>query len=123
MLNQRQEFGKSGEELAVAYLKKKGYKIIEQNYRNKLGEIDIIAKDHKTLVFVEVKSRKSAGFGHPKEAITYKKQRKISMVALSYLKSTRQLDTRARFDVITILNINGQPRVEIFNNAFDLAYS
>ena len=123
MLNQRQEFGKVGEELAVAYLKKKGYKIIEQNYRNKLGEIDIIAKDHKTLVFVEVKSRKSARLGHPKEAVTYKKQRKISMVALSYLKSTRQLDIRARFDVVTIYTIKGQPRVEIFNNAFDLAYS
>ncbi|MGD9137398.1 MAG: YraN family protein [Desulfobacterales bacterium] len=74
--------------MAVWYLKKNGYKIIEQNYRTKLGEIDIIAKEKKTLVFAEVKSRRSMRFGNPKWAITPKKQRTLSMVALSYLKAT-----------------------------------
>ena len=105
MQNKQQKFGEKGESLAAWFLKKNGYKIVEQNYRTQLGEIDIIAKDKKTLVFVEVKSRRSTRFGNPKWAVTPKKQRKISMVALSYLKTTKQSDARARFDVVAITSI------------------
>ena len=122
MLNKRQKFGKQGESLAVWYLKKNGYKILEQNYRTKLGEIDIIAREKKTLVFVEVKSRRSIRFGSPKWAVTPKKQRTISMVALSYLKNTKQTDAKTRFDVVTITSNQDEPRIEIIKNAFDLAY-
>ena len=122
MLNTRQKFGEQGESLAVWYLKKNGYKILEQNYRTNLGEIDIIAREKKTLVFVEVKSRRSIRYGSPKWAVTPKKQRTISMVALSYLKATKQTDARARFDVVTIISNQDQPQIEIVKNAFDLAY-
>jgi len=122
MLNQRQEFGKESESLAVRHLKKNGYKILEQNYRNKLGEIDIIAKEKGTLVFVEVKARKTHIFGNPKWAVTPKKQRKISMVALYYLKATKQTHVKARFDVITLSSPKDNPQIEIIKNAFELAY-
>lgn len=120
--NRRQKFGESGENLAVWYLKKNGYKIIEQNYRNRIGEIDIIAREKKTIVFVEVKSRKSIRYGNPKFAVTPKKQRKISMVALYYLKTTKQIDAKARFDVVAITSNLDEPRIEIVKNAFELAY-
>jgi len=122
MLNQRQKFGKDSESVAVRYLKKNGYTILQQNYRTKLGEIDIIAKDKQTLVFVEVKARKSDHFGHPKWAVTPKKQRKISMVALYYLKATKQQNVKARFDVVTISSLQNNPRIELIKNAFELAY-
>jgi putative endonuclease len=69
MQNKRQQIGEKGESLAAWYLKKSGYKIIEQNYRTPLGEIDIIAKEKKTIVFVEVKSRQSVRYGNPKWAV------------------------------------------------------
>ncbi len=123
MKNRRQKFGEQGEALAVRYLKKAGYKIIETNYRTQLGEIDIIAKDRGTIVFVEVKSRTSVHFGSPKWAVTPKKQKKISMVALYYLKATNQCEARARFDVVTIISNRDKPQVDIIQNAFDLAYA
>jgi len=122
MLNKRQKFGEQSESLAVWYLKKNGYKILEQNYRTKLGEIDIIAQEKKTIVFVEVKSRRSIRYGSPKWAVTPKKQRKISMVALYYLKTTNQMDAGARFDVVAITSNRDQPQIEIVKNAFELAY-
>jgi putative endonuclease len=122
MLNKRQQFGKESESLAVRYLKKNGYKILEQNYRNKLGEIDIIAKEKGTLVFVEVKARRTHLFGNPKWAVTPKKQRKISMVALYYLKATKQIHVKARFDVIALSLAKDNPQIEIIKNAFELAY-
>lgn len=122
MQNKQQKFGEKGESLAAWYLKKNGYKIIEQNYRTQLGEIDIIAKEKKTLVFVEVKARRSTRFGNPKWAVTPKKQRKISMVALYYLKTTNQTSAKARFDVVAITSNQDQPQIEIVKNAFELAY-
>ena len=122
MRNRRQKFGEKGEALAVRRLKKAGYKIIETNYRTRLGEIDIIAKDKDTIVFVEVKSRRSVHFGNPKQALTLQKQKKISMVALYYLKTTGQDDARARFDVVSVIINRDKPRVEIIKDAFELAY-
>lgn len=122
MQSQRQQFGHDSESIAAKHLKKKGYKILELNYRNKLGEIDIIAKDKGTLVFVEVKARRTAGFGSPKLAITPKKQKKISMVALYYLKATKQVNVKARFDVVAIRSKQYDPEIEIIKNAFELAY-
>jgi putative endonuclease len=122
MLNKRQQFGKKSESLAVRYLKKNGYKILEQNYRNKLGEIDIIAKEKNTLVFIEVKARKTHVFGNPKWSVTPKKQRKISMVALYYLKALKQTHVKARFDVVALSSEKDRPRIEIIKNAFELAY-
>lgn len=95
--------GDIGENKAVKYLTDKGYEILETNYKNKLGEIDIIAKDDTRIVFVEVKARATAKYGYPREAVNEYKQRKIRMVAESYLKSKRLLNSYTRFDVIEIL--------------------
>ncbi|MBW2108349.1 MAG: YraN family protein [Deltaproteobacteria bacterium] len=118
----RRALGEAGECLAVEALKKSGYKIIEINHRSRLGEIDIIARERGTLAFVEVKTRRTDGFGAPKTAVTREKQRKISMVALEYLKQTGQMDEDARFDVVAIRLLPGSSEVEIIKNAFDLAY-
>jgi len=122
MLNLRQQYGVQSESLAARLLKQRGYTILETNYRTPLGEIDIIARDRGTIVFVEVKARRCLGFGGPKWAVTTKKQRKISMVALYYLKTTRQSQAKARFDVVAIRSLGQPPQVEIIQNAFDLLY-
>jgi putative endonuclease len=122
MPSKDQLFGRESESTAVIHLKKHGYKIIEQNYRTLLGEIDIIAKEKNTIVFVEVKARKSARYGNPKCSITQKKKRKISMVALYFLKVTNQSGKKARFDVVSISSGGTNPEIEIIKNAFDLAY-
>lgn len=118
----RRDIGATGESLAIRALKEKGYKILALNHRSKLGEIDIIAKEKGTLAFVEVKTRRTDGFGNPKKAVTPAKQRKISQVALDYLKQTGQTDQKARFDVVAIRLLRGHPEIEIIKNAFDLAY-
>jgi putative endonuclease len=119
-MNRKQQIGKDGESAAAEFLKKKGYKILEQNYRSSLGEIDIIAEDRKTIAFIEVKTRGSMGYGSPKSAITPEKQRKISMVALLYLKKNSRMNARARFDVVTIRWDSGD--IHLIKNAFELAY-
>ena len=121
MQNQEQQFGTDSESLAATYLKEHGYKIIKRNYRTKMGEIDIIAKDRDTIVFVEVKARKFNTY-NAKEAVTLSKRRKISMVALYYLKTTRQTHAKARFDVVAIGSGNNSANIEIVKNAFELAY-
>jgi putative endonuclease len=118
----RREVGAIGESLAVKALKKGGYRIVALNHRSKLGEIDIIAKDGDSLAFIEVKTRRTGRFGEPKMAVTPDKQRKISMVALDYLKETGQTNEKARFDVVAIRLFQGSPKIEIIKNAFDLAY-
>jgi len=122
MLNNRQ-FGREGESIAVDHLKKNGYKILQQNYRIKLGEIDIIAKDRDSIVFIEVKTRRTTRYGEPKWAITPRKKKKISMVALWYLKETNQSHSRARFDVVAIRTVGATDEIEIIKNAFELAYT
>lgn len=123
MFNLKQKFGQYGEALAARYLKKLGYKILCVNYRTRFGEIDIIAKDKETVVFVEVKSRSSSAYGGPKYAITPAKRKKISINALHYLKSTDQMNAKARFDVVTVLSENRKADVEIIKNAFELSYT
>ena len=86
--------GKKGEAIACAYLKKKGYKIVEQNYKNKIGEIDIICKDGEELVFVEVKTRSTYRFGLPREAVNEWKQNKIHNVAMVYLMKNKLVDRK-----------------------------
>jgi putative endonuclease len=119
MTNANQRFGKESEAIAARHLEKKGYKILETNYKTRAGEIDIIAKQWGVLVFVEVKARHSTRFGHPKYAVTQKKQKKISRVALTYLKATNQMKKRARFDVVVITR-RDETEIEVVENAFEL---
>ena len=93
--------GKSGEAQAVAYLKKKGYKIVKQNYSTPFGEADIVAKYKDELVFVEVKTRASLAFGSPKEAVTRQKQARYYKIAQYYGLQSGE-EPNARFDVIEV---------------------
>ncbi|KJU81269.1 Uncharacterized protein family UPF0102 domain protein [Candidatus Magnetobacterium bavaricum] len=93
--------GKYGEWVAMGYLKDLGYMIVERNYKNEAGEIDIIARDGQTVVFVEVKTRRSDTFGQPVEAITYRKRKKILNTALLYMQGLTP-EPPARFDVISV---------------------
>lgn len=95
--------GTKGETIAAKFLQNKGYKILKKNFASKLGEIDIIAKQDETIVFVEVKTRSSKLFGLPCEAVTPRKQGKIRQVALGFLKQTKNMETPCRFDVIEII--------------------
>lgn len=114
--------GKLGEDIAVDYLKSEGYRIVERNYRCIFGEIDVIAKDKKVLIFVEVRSRRSDRYGSPQESVGRNKRMKISKIALNYLKEKRLLDCHARFDVVAVKILPEGNKVELIKNAFDLAY-
>lgn len=97
------DLGQITERIAQDYLKCQGYKIVKTNFKNNIGEIDIIAYDMNILVFVEVKYRKTGIFGLPREAVDARKQQKIRMVALSYINKYRLHDKICRFDVLEIL--------------------
>lgn len=122
MSKYNQNFGKSSEGKAISYLKEKGYKILETNYRNKLGEVDIIAKDDSRICFIEVKSRSSLMYGLPKEAVHRHKQFKMSQAAVVYLKEKGLLDRPCRFDVLSIID-NGRDggQFELIKDAFCLS--
>ncbi|MDK2798385.1 MAG: putative endonuclease [Clostridiales bacterium] len=102
MKNYKKLVGALGEDIAVKYLLKKNYKILERNFHCKLGEIDIIAKEGAYIVFIEVKTRKNTNFGVPSEAVNYYKQKKIMQIAQYYLM-VNKLNVNVRFDVIEII--------------------
>lgn len=113
------KLGKDGEELAIRFLKKKGYIIVERNYRTPFGEIDIIAKDGEVVVFAEVKTRADETFGRPFEAVDWKKKDKIRKVALSFLKRLKK-EPPARFDVLSISTEGDSKHIEHIQDAFEV---
>ncbi|MDD5465713.1 MAG: YraN family protein [Candidatus Omnitrophica bacterium] len=115
------EFGKEAERAAADFLKAKGYKIRERNYRTKFGEIDIIAQDKDVICFVEVKARHSLNLGYPEEAVFTRKQRQISKAAIYYLKTNRLLEKPARFDVLALLYKDKRPQISLIKDAFELS--
>jgi len=122
LTKQRLELGELGEKLALKKLKALGYKKITQNYRCALGEVDLIARDNDTLVFVEIKTRRGKSIGYAKEAVDARKRRQLSKVALAYMKSNDCYGVKARFDVVAISLTKDNPRIVVIKNAFDLAY-
>lgn len=110
--------GDIGENIAIKYLENKNLKVIEKQYRKRFGEIDIICMDNDTIVFVEVKLRKSNALGHPLESITKSKIEKIYKVADSYLRENELIDNLIRFDVVSIMLENNLYNVEHIKNAF-----
>lgn len=120
MPNNPHAFGQQAEALAARFLKKQGYKIIARNHRTRSGEIDIIAREGETLVFVEVKARTSDRFGSAKAAVTPQKQRQVAKVALGYLKMTDQSYAKARFDVVTVTRRAKDHDIHLIRNAFGL---
>jgi len=115
----RKVLGARGEDLAVRYLKKKGYKVIERNYRCQWGEIDLVARQGDTLVFVEIKARTSSDFGLPQDAVDRFKQEKLVQVARAYMAEHRLQETiPARFDVVAVQLTPSGPEMELIKDAF-----
>jgi len=111
--------GKEGEDIALDFLRKKGFIIVRKNYRTAFGEIDIIAKDREVIVFVEVKTRADIAFGHPFEAVDKRKREKIRKVALSFMK-TQKKEFPSRFDVMSITRNGGRTSIEHIQDAFEV---
>jgi putative endonuclease len=113
--------GERGERAAVQYLKRRGYTIIACGNRGLFGELDIIAVDRRTVVFVEVKTRRSHETGHPADAVDDKKQRRLTRLGLAYLKRHGLLEHSARFDIIAVTWPENakKPVIEHFENAFE----
>ncbi|MCX8012521.1 MAG: YraN family protein [Desulfobacterota bacterium] len=120
-MNLGRDLGKRGEEIAVHFLKKNHYKIIEKNFRCKFGEIDIIAVEDQTLVFIEVKARSSLEYGIPQMSITAKKRQQLLKVALYYLQINKLFNRDARFDVVAVEVGAEKSRIELIRNAFEIS--
>lgn len=111
--------GKTGEEIALHYLKKKSFKIIARNFRFLRGEIDIIAFDRKTLVFVEVKTRRTKDFGRPEESVTVSKQEQLKKIAQGFLIKNHLQDVECRFDIVSLsFDKDGRSSIRHIRNAF-----
>jgi len=119
-----QSFGKYGEDLARQYLQKQGYRLLEENFRTKMGEIDLIVEDNQTICFVEVKTRQSLDQGEPYEAVNAWKIRKLSQMATFYLKyKYHTVEILSRFDVVSIVrDKDNQIKITHIKNAFDSTY-
>lgn len=111
-------FGQSSEKRAARFLVKHGYRIVEKNYRCLYGEIDLIARDGDTLVFCEVKARKSKTFGTPLEGVTKSKVEKIRKTAEHYLAKNGLTSVDCRFDVVAIDGAGEKATIEVVKNAF-----
>lgn len=120
MQSQKQILGQEGEQIAERYLKKKGYKLVERNFRCHTGELDLIALDRKVIVFIEVKTRTDDRFGTPLESVGRWKQQRMIRAALLFLSQHRLHDRESRFDVIGISFSGDRPVVEHIQNAFEL---
>ncbi len=110
--------GARGEELAAAYLRRKGYEILCRNYRCARGEIDIVAKDGQVLVFVEVKTGRSHSFGPPESWVDRRKQEHLGQAAAVYLEERGLEDVDCRFDVVAVRWEHDEARVQHIENAF-----
>jgi len=113
--------GDEGERLAARYLRRQGFRILARRYRTAMGEIDLIARDGKSIVFVEVKTRRSEAAGLPHEAVDLHKQAQLTRLALAFLKRFRLLEQPARFDVVSIVWAAAAcpPEIIHYRNAFE----
>jgi len=111
------EFGKKGEDIAAEYLQKKGYKILERNWVSGKNEIDIIAREGKYIIVIEVKTRHSIYAGEPETAVTRDKQKSLIRAANSYVRKMN-MDEEVRFDIISILVVKGKEQINHIEDAF-----
>jgi len=116
-MSKASDLGNSGEELAKEYLIRNGYQIIEFNWSCASGEVDIIAEQQNVLCFIEVKTRSSNAFGHPEEAVTLKKQRRIGLLAEEYLEQSNR-DYAVRFDIISVIWNNSVAELRHYEDAY-----
>ncbi len=121
MTKRRLKLGRDGEEAAVAFVKKQGYRILQTNFRTKSGEIDIIAEDKKVVAFIEVKTRSTTEYGSPLEAVNHFKQKKIALVANQFLLRHKVENRECRFDIVAIFARDDDPQtweIELIKDAF-----
>jgi putative endonuclease len=121
MSRSRVNLGKTGEDLACRELERRGYVILARRYRRRGGELDIIARDGETLVFVEVKARRDHAFGAAAEGVHMLKRHRMVRVALDYVMAHRLAGCPCRFDVVSIHLDEERPMIEVFQNAFDVS--
>ncbi len=114
----RKELGKLGEEWATRFLENAGMEILQRNFRIRGGEIDIIARDGKVIVFVEVKTCATDSFGEPETWVTLRKQKRIGYAALSYLQQNDLAESDCRFDVVTVQIKDGKAHFHHVIDAF-----
>ena len=114
-------FGQLGEDAAARFLKRLGYKIVARGAREHIGEIDLVAVDGRTVVFVEVKTRRSRDAGNPADAVDLDKQRRLTRLALAFLKRHHLLEYPTRFDIVAVTWPEGQkrPHIEHIRHAFE----
>jgi putative endonuclease len=114
-------FGNRGEHAAEAYLRRLGYQILDRQHRNAGGEVDLVALDGETVVFVEVKTRQSSRHGLPADAVTREKQRRLTRAAATYLKRRGWLARPCRFDVVSVLwsAESKEPQITHYRHAFE----
>ena len=123
MSQERLAFGRWGEDQAVNYLRRQGVKILKRNYRTPVGEIDIIARQKRLLIFIEVKARRTVRYGTPQEAVGLRKQRQIVRTAQWYLSEKRTDKLQPRFDVISVIpGKDGKAQIEHLADAFNLDF-
>jgi len=115
MMKKGHRAGQWGEEIACEYLRNKGYEIVERNWHSRFGEVDIIAREGDTLVFVEVKVRAGSGFGGPEAALTTRKRERITATARAYLSEV-DADLPVRFDFVALIG----EKVKLYRNAFQV---
>ena len=121
ILDPRRLFGQEGEAEAERYLRRKGYRIVAKNVRSSLGELDLVAEDGQTLVFIEVKARRSGEFGGAIHAVDRQKQRKLARLASQFLAQRHWMERSCRFDVLLLqATETAELRVEHIQNAFDV---
>ncbi len=121
LLLTRSTLGDRGERAAARFLRRRGFRIVARGVRLPLGEIDIVALDRETLVFVEVKTRRSADHGQPWQAVDHRKRRKLTQLAVAYLKRYGITDRAARFDIVSIVwpEKKRRPEIKHYPNAFE----
>lgn len=118
MTMERQALGKCGEDQAVRELERRGYAVLARRYRTRHGEIDIVAEDGETIVFVEVKAKETTEFGSAVEAVTVRKQRKVVSMAVDYLARNRLTSRPCRFDVVAIDGVGSDAELTYYRGAF-----
>ena len=120
-MDRRGELGKRGEDLACRELERLGYVILSRRFRTRCGEIDIVARDGRVLVFVEVKTRSGGRFGSPLESLTWHKRHRLIRMALSYMFLRHVSNTPCRFDVVGVkVEKSGATQFEVVRQAFVL---
>ncbi len=116
-MDKRKQTGQQGEDIAALYLTQKGYKIVQRNWHCATGELDIVAQDGDSLIFVEVRTKRSHRFGTAAESITSAKQARLIKLAQTYLQESKLLDCSWRIDVIAIQLESGKPHIDHIENA------